>query len=463
MAGDRDRTRDGGTGDDTMFEMVDELLGRALAAGADGAEVYAERGTSRRIKVYQHEVEQLSAAQKKGVGLRVVKDGAPGYAYSSETDAAALEELVGGALDNAAVTDADEHVVLPAAVAAYPELAVYDERLAAAGDDEKIELAMSVERAALEADPRVKLVEDTVYADGDAEVFLASSTGARGTFRENHCYTFAYALAEQDGQIETGLSFSVGRALGDLDPQACGSEAAERACRLLGAGSCATMKATVVLDPYVAASFLGVVSAALTADAVQKGRSLFADLVGEPVGAPLLELVDDGLHPDGLGSSPFDGEGVACRRTPLLSGGVLQGFLHNTYTAHKAGLESTGNASRGTYQAMPNVGPTNLVVGGQVTPVDEIVAGIERGVLVTNAVGVHSGANPVTGQFSVGISGLLIESGAVTRPVREVTLAGDIVGMLKGVVALGDDARWIPMGSILTPSLAIEGVTIGGD
>jgi PmbA protein len=223
------------------------------------------------------------------------------------------------------------------------------------------------------------------------------------------------------------------------------------------------MKATVVLDPQVAAAFLGVVSAALTADAVQKGRSLFADLVGEPVGAPHLELTDDGLHPDGLGSSPFDGEGVASRRTPLLTGGVLQGFLHNTYTAHKAGCESTGNAARGTYQAMPHVGPTNLVLGGRVTPVDDIVAGIERGVLVTNAVGVHSGANPVTGQFSVGISGLLIESGAITRPVREVTLAGDIVGMLKGVVALGDDARWIPTGSILTPSLAIEGVTIGGD
>ena len=161
------------------------------------------------------------------------------------------------------------------------------------------------------------------------------------------------------------------------------------------------------------------------------------------------------LGPDGLDSAPFDGEGTPCRRTPLIEGGVLQGFLYDSYTARKAGRASTGNGLRGSYSSLPGVHPTNLVVEGQATHLDDMLAGIAKGVLVTNAVGVHSGANPITGQFSVGISGILIEGGRLTTPVREVTLAGDVLGMLSGIRALGDDARWVPSGSILTRFMSI--------
>jgi PmbA protein len=205
-----------------------------------------------------------------------------------------------------------------------------------------------------------------------------------------------------------------------------------------------------------------VLSSALTADAVQKGRSLFAGREGQAVAGDLLQLDDDGTIPDGLDSAPFDGEGTPCRRTPLVSDGVLQGFLYDTYTGRKAGRGSTGNGLRGSYAGLPGVRPTNLVVGGATTPRADLIAGIDRGVLVTDAVGVHSGANPVSGEFSVGISGLLIEGGAFTTPVREVTLAGDIIGMLKNIRALGDDARWVPAGSIRTPSVLIDGMAIGG-
>jgi PmbA protein len=222
------------------------------------------------------------------------------------------------------------------------------------------------------------------------------------------------------------------------------------------------MKAPVILDPFVSASFFGVLSSALTADAVQKGRSLFAGREEERVAGDLLSLIDDGTLPDGLESAPFDGEGTPCGRTPLIDGGILQGFLYDTYTARKAGRRSTGNGLRGGYAGLPGVRPTNLVVSGPATPLSQIIAGMERGVLVTDAVGVHSGANPISGEFSVGISGILVEGGKLTTPVREVTLAGDIIGMLTSVSALGDDARWVPSGSILTPSVVIDGMAIGG-
>ena len=246
-------------------------------------------------------------------------------------------------------------------------------------------------------------------------------------------------------------------------PPPVGARPPSAPVRLLGARTCPSMKAQVLLDPFVAAAFFGVLSSALTADAVQKGRSLFAGREGQKVAGELLRLHDDGTLADGLDSAPFDGEGTPTRRTPLIDGGgVLQGYLYDTYTARKAGRESTGNGLRGSYSGLPGVRPTNLVVGGPATPVADVLAGIERGVLVTDAVGVHSGANPISGEFSVGIAGVLIEGGRLTTPVHEVTLAGDIIGMLTNVKALGDDARWVPGGSILTPSVLIDGMAVSG-
>ena len=445
-----------------MFDIVDSVLERALALGVREVEVYAERSTSRRIKVFGQEVEQLTAAQRRGVGVRVFADGAVGHAYGSDLSDAGLDEIVRRAADHAAVSDADEFAALPEPGGEPADVHPFDERLAATTDAQRIELALALESAALAADPRIKTVEDAMYVDGDGEVFIASSAGVRGSYRANQCYAFAYVLAEQDGQVETGYSYAVGRALEDLDAEACGREAAERACRLLGATKCPSMKAPVVLDPFVAAAFFGVLSSALTADAVQKGRSLFPGREGHQVAGELLQLDDDGTLPDGLDSAPFDGEGTPCRRTPLIGGGVLQGFLYDTYTARKAGRGSTGNGLRGSYSGLPGVQPTNLVVSGPVTPLADIVAGIDHGVLVTDAVGVHSGANPISGEFSVGIAGVLIEGGRLTRPVHEVTLAGDIISMLTNIRALGDDARWVPGGSILTPSVVIDGMAIGG-
>ncbi len=445
-----------------MFDLVDGVLERAMALGVADVEVYAESGTSRRIKVFKQAVEQLTAARRRGVGVRVWREGAVGHAFTSDLAEPALDDLVRRAVDHAAVSDPDEFSHIPAPSGQPAAVDPFDERLTRATDDRRIELALAVEAAALAADPRVKTVEDTMYVDGDAEVFLASTSGVRGSFRANQCYTFAYVLAEQDGQVETGVSYAVGRALEDLDASAVGTEAAERACRLLGGRKCPSMKASVILDPFVSAAFFGVLSSALTADAVQKGRSLFAGREGQTVAGELLTLVDDGVRADGPESAPFDGEGTPCRRTPLIDKGVLQGFLYDTYTARKAGRSSTGNGLRGGYSGIPGVRATNLVVDGPVTPVADIIAGTERGVLVTDAVGVHSGANPISGEFSVGISGVLIESGRLTTPVREVTLAGDIIGMLGRVRALGDDFCWVPGGSVLTPSVVIDGMAVGG-
>ena len=283
--------------------------------------------------------------------------------------------------------------------------------------------------------------------------------------RLTFCYVYLSAHARRGDDVQTAMGLVSGREPGELDAEAAGLEAATKAAGLLGAAPCPSGRYTVVFDREVAAAVLSVIAQALSAEAVQKGRSLFAGRVGEQVAAAQVSLVDDGLHPEGMATAIFDDEGVPHEKTPLIEQGVLRGFLQNSYTARKAGdgARSTGNASRGSYRAAPGVAPTNLVLASGAGTLQELFSRVDRGVYVVNVIGLHSGANPVNGQFSVGATGHLIEAGVRGRPVREITIASDMLSLLANVVDRADDGRWIPMyGSVLTPSVAIADVTVSG-
>jgi PmbA protein len=266
-------------------------------------------------------------------------------------------------------------------------------------------------------------------------------------------------LAEQEGDTQTGFSFQLARGVDALDPDAVVVEAVGRAARMLGATKPQTARVPVLLDPFAASSFLGVLVGPLTAESVQKQRSLFATLVGEQVGSEAFTLVDDGRLLDGPNAGPFDGEGVPTGRTELLSRGVLNGFLHNTYTARRGGTGSTGNATRG-YRGTPGVGPTNLFVEPGERSVGQLLRDADGGVLIQDVTGVHSGANPISGEFSVGATGLRIRGGALAEPLREMTIASTIPEMLKGVVSVGSDLRWFS--ALGVPSILIGEMTLAG-
>ena len=276
-----------------------------------------------------------------------------------------------------------------------------------------------------------------MYADGDGEVVLASSRRRARQLPRQPVLRLRLRARRAGRPGGDGLSYSVGRALDDLDPAACGREAAERACRLLGARKCPSMKAPVVLDPFVAAAFFGVLSSALTADAVQKGRSLFAGREGQQVAGELLELVDDGMHPRRPGQRPVRRRGHALpAHAADRAAACCRASCTTPTRPARPGAPPPATACAARTRACPACAPPTSSSSGPATPLADIIAGIERGVLVTDAVGVHSGANPISGEFSVGISGILIEGGELTTPVREVTLAGDIITMLTSV------ARW---------------------
>jgi PmbA protein len=447
-----------------VIELARRAVEATLAAGASDAEAYLSEDAGREVRAHAGEVESLTAATKRGIGIRAWVGNRVGYAYDTDLSEAGIAQLAARAAEVARLADEDEFAGPPrAGTDPIADLELSDPSVGQWPTADVAELALAVERAALEADPRIAGVEQAVYADSAERVAVASSTGIAGEYESSACYAYVQALAEDEGGRETGLGFGLGRGPVALDPAAIGREGAERATAMIGARKPESRSCPVVLDPTVASSFVAIVGRGLGAGAVQRGRSPFAELVGSEVAGTALVLHDDGLDPDGSGSSPFDGEGVPRRRTALVEDGTLRTYLYDTYTAHRGGAASTGNASRGGYRSQPSVGTSNLVVAPGALGFAELLRDAGEGVFVTDVAGLHSGVNPVSGAFSVGATGRAIRGGELAEPLREFTIAGDLVSMLKAVRAAGVAARWVPFGgSVSTPPLLIGEMTVAG-
>jgi PmbA protein len=400
------------------------------------------------VKVFDGEVESFSAAQSEGIGVRVVVDGRQGFAYSGSLDEPGLAEVVDEARDNAGFGTVDEFLGLPAPDGVDPAaLDLYRPALAGFPAEEKVALALELERATRAADARVRGLEAAEYGDTAYESAVASNTGISASSSATVCSLVAYAMAGEGVETQTGYGYSVARDPAELDLARAATDAADRATRLLGAKQPLSRRLTVVLEPRITASLLGVVSSALSGESVLKGRSMFAERVGEQVAVPFLTLVDDPTDADAYGATPYDAEGLATRRNVVMDNGVLQGFLHNTYTGRRSGAGSTASAVRGGFKSTPGTGSRALtLVPGESGP-DALLAGVDDGLLVQSVQGLHSGVNPISGDFSVGVEGLMIRGGTPAEPVREATIASTLQRILLDVAAVGADLEWLPGGA----------------
>jgi PmbA protein len=435
----------------------------AAAAGAGEAEAYVSRDSGREVRVHGGEIESLTAATQSGVGVRAWIGHRVGYAYGTDLSDAGVRAIAARAAEAAAVADEDEFASppQPAGFEALPGLS--DPSIGEWETGRVAELALTVERTALEADARLIGVETAVYADSDEQIAIASSTGVAGEYEASSCYAYLQALAEGEGARETGLGFGLARGPRGLDPIAIGREGAERALEMIGAEKPESRSCPVVFDETVAASFAGLIGGGLNAKAVQRGRSPFAGRLGEEVASSAFALHDDGRDPDGPASAPFDAEGVPRRRTALIEDGRLRSYLFDTYSANREGGASTGNAARAGYRSLPSAATSNLVIAPGALSLEQLLAEAGEGVYVNDVAGLHSGVNPVTGVFSVGASGRMICGGALAEPVREFTIAGELVAMLGAVSAAGAEPRWVPFGgSVSTPPLLIAEMAISG-
>jgi PmbA protein len=439
-------------------------LGRRAVAGAEAGEdveAYLARGTSTSVKVHGGEVESLTQAESSGIGIRVVRDHRQGFAWAGSLEESVIAETLAAARDNAAYAEPDVWVGLaePDGVAP-PRLDLWRDGLAALPADRKVELALQLERAVRAGDSRIAGVRTSQWGDGMGEGAVVTSTGIEVWGRSTGCHLAVSALAEESGETKVGYGVTVGRAPDEIDLDDAANDAVERATRLLGAVQPSSAAVALVLEPRMAASLLGIVGGMLGGEAVLKGRSPFADRIGEPIAAPVVTLVDDPTDAQSLGADTHDGEGLATRRVPMIDRGVLQGFLHNTYTARRAGTRSTGSAVRG-YRSTPGVGAQALALSPGEGTLEELVQRVDHGVLVQSMSGLHSGVNPTSGDFSVGVEGLMIRNGALAEPVREATVGSTIQRLLLDVRAVGGEREWTPGGTAASP-LVIEDVTLSG-
>ncbi|MFI5036472.1 MAG: TldD/PmbA family protein [Acidimicrobiales bacterium] len=436
------------------------------ARGAEQVEVYLSRGVDTNIRVYQGEVEQLSQATGDGVGVRVLTDGPAGArvgtAWVGSLDPTAVDEALAEARDNARFATEDEYVTFarPDGVPA-AELSLRDDAVLSTPLADKIALAMDLERRVRAADARIRQVEAADYSDYVAEAAIVSTSGVAASYARSGAYLSVEAIASDGGDDQTGWGLSAGRAPAQLDAGAAARDAVERATRMLGAVKPASMRCTALFDPRTAATLLSVIGGALSGEAVVRGRSFFAGREGEVVASPLVSVVDDPTDPRHFAASAYDGEGLACRRNVLIDGGVLRGFVYDTVSARRAGTESTGSAVRGGIAGSPSAGCRALQLLPGDRGFEQILRDVGEGIYVTSVQGVHSGVNPVSGDFSVGVTGLRIRGGRLAEPLREITVASTLQRMLLDVVAVGDDVEWLP-GSAAGQSVAIAGIAVSG-
>lgn len=450
------------SGQDELLGVLDRVVDRARAG--EGVEVFGLDETETTVKAHDGTVESLASARRRGVGLRVIREQRVGYCFTVDLSEAALDAALDEARTNATVGSPDEGNVLadPQPVADLDERRLYDAAVERTSPQDKVAAAIRLERAAHDG-PDITGTDSAQYGDGVRIAAIASSTGVRAAYRRSDAYVLVESLAGRDGSSTSAYGLSMGRSLGDLDIDGAAAEAVTRASRLLGGRAPASARLPIVFDPFVTASFLGIVAGGLTAEAVQRGRSLFAGRVGERLAPDFVRLVDDGRLVDGPAAAPWDGEGTPTQRTVLLADGVLQGFLHHVASAVRDGTDSTGNASRPTYSAPPGLSPTNCFFAPGDTGPDELIAGIDTGFYCQQVMGLHSGANPISGDFSVGAAGVMIRGGELAEPVREATIAGSLPEMLARIVAVGSDLRFLPFGGAMGgATLVVDGMTLAG-
>jgi PmbA protein len=449
------------TGD--LLELATGMVERAR-----GGEVEAFLTHERefQVKAFEGEVESLSSAEPRGAGIRAFKDGRVGFAYTTDLSESGLDAILELARANAEHATVDEALgVAEAWNGSAPEdvPGLVDESQSSVAPDAKTAFAVELDRLTRAVDPRIRTVEEAVYADSDTEIAIATSTGIAGSYSRTDAWSYAFAIATEGDDTEVGFDFDLGRGITELDVAALAKSAAQRALSVLGASKIPSAKMPVIFDPYTAGQFLGVIGGALTGEAVQKGKSLFAGKEGQKVAAENVTLVDDGRAIGAPGSAPWDAEGVPTGRTELIRGGTLAGFLYDLTSARRDRKSSTGNAARAGFKSAPYPAPSNLAFDPTGETVRDIRNRADRALLVRDLHGVHSGANPISGDFSVGATGILLEKGEEIQPVKEITIAAPMLEILSWIEAVGDDRRWLPFGGSLGGATTfVSEMTVGG-
>jgi PmbA protein len=440
-------------------DIAGRLVKTCLKKGADAAEVYIESDRNLSLAVRKGDIETVEEAASSGAGIRVFVKGRMAFASSNDLGDKALADAVGRAIDFAKVTTADPNNVLPDDPGVTDVAGLYDPRIAQVPMDEKIELAKRVEALALK-DPRITKSDGANYGESEGEVVIANSNGLLKSFRSAGCGYGVSVVAEKGQQKSSGGESCSRRFYADLKPpEEVAEKAAQEASETLDPRPVKTQRAPVIFHADVARALLGGILGAVNGERVLQGASFLGQKMGQRIASELVTIIDDGTRAKGMASAPFDGEGVPTQKRAIVEAGVLRGFMYNTAVGRRAGVPSTGNASRGGFDSLPGIGPHNFFMAAGAAKYADLIAATKTGLLVKGVTGY--GINPVNGNFSGGASGFWIEDGKIAFPVRGLTIAGTAEEILNGIDLVADDLDMAR--SMAAPTLRIKVLQIGGE
>ncbi len=437
------------------------VLEAARKLGAK-VEVFSSRNSSTSIQAYAGEVSEFKMSKRAGLGLRALANGAWGYSYTENLSEEALTRCLQNALENASLVAPEGHAVL----AAHPEPPhvgdLFGEGLSGVTVDRKVAVALELDRAARAADARVVSVPYMTYTDGESEVAIANTEGLARGYKSNYAVQYAMPLVAENGQNKMGFDWQFSREFESLDPTKTAINAVQKSVARLGAKMPTTGKYPVVIENLCMATLLGTYSDIFNAKMVQEGKSPLAGKLGQRIGSSLVHLVDDATRPAAMASRPFDAEGYPSQYLSVIEGGVLKTFLHNTETASKDGVKSTGHASRYSYRGTIGIDTSNFYLEAGKNSKEALLEEIGTGLLLTEVKGTHAGVNEITGEFSLQAEGFWVENGKVTHPLENFTVAGNFLEMLHEIESIGNDLEFSPMAGAGSPSVRVKVLAVGG-
>ena len=450
------------------MELVKKTVDFARKKGADAAEAVIMDSSNAEIAVSAKAVEQVKAYDEAGIGIRILKDQKMIFGSSNDLSWDSITDMISGLIlkvpyhtpDEFNVFASEKDGILEKAWSSCTDRISFDPKIAEVPVEKKIKRALRLEAAGLEFSPKVKGSMYCLYRDGIVYTYFANSQGISGWYPSSSCGG-GIALSAAEGDDQQSGSHQAGTVkYDDFDPEAVGKKAAKNAVSMLGAKPLESCEVPMVVTPEVGTSLFGYIVGMLSADAVQKGKSLFADMIGKAVASKYLTLIDDGTLKGGLDTNPVDGEGVPRQVTPLIVDGMLKNYLYDCYNAKRGKVKSTGNRSRSSYANPGRIDCTNLYMKAGKEKPEKIIASIDKGFYLDNAFGLHAGIDSTSGDFSIPISGFKIEKGEITSPVRGVSIGGNLFEFLKAVDKVGDDLTWTF--SLACPTFSVKNVKIGG-
>jgi PmbA protein len=442
-----------------LLDFQAKLFDEAKQSGFSDMEVYFENTEVFGCQIYKGEIDQYEIAEEGGVSFRGLYNGKMGYAYSEKLAEDSIAFLVANAKDNALVIENNDPEEIFAGSESYEKGEFFSKVLHEVSIPEKIQLIMDIERELLQYDSRIIGTDYCLIRSENIHRAISNSKGLSLNDKKNYLIIAIDVIVKDKEETKTAFKFELTNDFSSLDAKQIAKEAAEEALSFLGSQSIDNKDYPVILRNDASANLLATFSPVFSAENTQAGKSLLKEKVGTKIASAKVSIIDNPFLENGIASRTFDGEGVASSKLEVVQDGVLQSLLHNQKTAKKDQTVTTGHATKNSYKGALSVGPSNFYIQPSSSNYDELIASMEEGVIITELSGLHSGANQVSGDFSVAANGFYVKNGRVETPVNLMTIAGNFYDLLNNIEEVGSDLTFT-LGNFGSPSVRIKSLSV---